>query len=212
MPAREVSRGGSKSSARWLREHETDAHVRRARADGYRSRAVYKLAELDAKDALIARGATVLELGAAPGGWTQYALEKAGEGARVVASDILPMDPLAGVTFVQGDFTEAAVGAEIEAAIGTDGCDLVISDMAPNLSGVAARDQARSIELAELALDTALRVLNPGGAFVVKAFQGEGFDAFVRAVRAAFESVRIRKPEASRSRSREVYLVARKLI
>ena len=195
-----------------MREHVDDPHVRRAQLDGYRSRAVYKLREIDEKDALIRRGTSVLELGSAPGGWTQYAAERAGPGARIVASDILAMDPVAGVSFVQGDFTQASVAAEIEAALGPAGCDLVISDMAPNLSGVPSSDQARAMALAELAHDTALRVLHPDGAFVVKLFQGEGFDAFARALRTSFASVKVRKPDASRSRSREVYMVARKLI
>ena len=202
----------AKGGSPWMREHVDDPHVRRAQVDGYRSRAVYKLREIDERDALIRRGSAVLELGSAPGGWTQYAAEKAGEGATVVASDILPMDPVPGVRFVQGDFTEAAVAEELERAFGAGGCDLVISDMAPNLSGVASSDQARAMALAELAHDTALRVLNPDGAFVVKVFQGEGFDAFAKALRATFASVKVRKPDASRSRSREVYLVARKLI
>ena len=202
----------SKSSGRWLREHVEDVHVRRAQADGYRSRAVYKLREIDEKDALLRRGMAVLELGSAPGGWTQYVAERVGPTGRVVASDILPMDAVGDVTFVQGDFTERSVAEEIERALGVDGCDLVISDMAPNLSGVPSSDQARAMALAELALDTALRVLNPDGAFVTKVFQGEGFDAFGKALRAGFSSVKVRKPEASRARSREVYLVARKLI
>ena len=155
---------------------------------------------------------SVLDLGSAPGGWTQYVAERVGPSGRVVASDILPMDRIGDVTFVRGDFTELSVSEEIERALGPDGCDLVISDMAPNLSGVPVSDQARAMALVELALDTASRVLRPGGGFVAKVFQGEGFDAFAKTLRETFSSVKIRKPAASRPRSREVYLVARKLI
>lgn len=207
-----MARGRGGSSARWLREHAGDAHVRRAATDGYRSRAVYKLAEIDRRDGLLVPGMTVLELGAAPGGWTQYARERVGAGGRVIASDILPMDPLPGVVVVQGDFGEAAVAAALERAVGAAGADLVLSDMAPNISGVIMRDQARSVALAELALATARTVLKPDGAFVVKVFQGEGFEGYLRELRAAFRAVRVRKPEASRARSREVFLVASKLI
>jgi len=206
----------SKSSDRWLKEHVSDSHVKQAQADGYRSRAVYKLVELDEKDQLIKPSSIILELGAAPGSWTQYLSEKVGPGGRIIASDILPMDTVAGsdglVTFIQGDFTEQTVADAIEAAVGENGADLVLSDMAPNLSGVATSDQARAIGLVEMALDTASRVLNPDGVFVAKVFQGAGFDAFVRELRSQFRAVKIRKPEASRSRSREVYVVARNLI
>lgn len=206
------SKRKSKSSARWLREHVQDEHVKRATSDGYRSRAVYKLREIDEKDGLLKRGAAVLELGSAPGGWSQYVAARIGPEGRAVASDILPMDPIADVEFIQGDFMEASVATLIEDSLGPAGADLVISDMAPNLSGVASSDQARVMALAELALDTATRVLNPEGAFVVKVFQGAGFDEFVAALRTVFGNVKVRKPEASRSRSREVYLVARKLL
>ena len=206
----------SKSSDRWLKEHVSDSHVQRAQADGYRSRAVYKLIELDEKDRLIKPSSIIVELGAAPGGWTQYLASKIGPQGKIIASDILPMDTVAGsaeaVIFVQGDFTEQSVADAIEAEVGNNGADLVLSDMAPNLSGVASSDQARAMGLVEMALDTASRVLNPGGAFVAKVFQGEGFDAFVRELRSQFQQVRIRKPDASRSRSREVYVVARNLI
>ncbi len=207
-----MSRGKSKSSDRWLNEHVTDPHVKQAAADGYRSRAVYKLIELDKKDQLIARGSTVLELGAAPGGWTQYIAEKVGDHGKVVASDILAMDSVANVTFIKGDFTDNEVAEEIEAALGKNGADLVLSDMAPNISGVASSDQARAIGLVELALDMASTVLNENGAFAVKLFQGEGFDAYLKDVRARFKTVKLRKPAASRPRSREVYVVARNLI
>ena len=203
-------KGGKKSSksSGWFERHVGDAHVRRAQEEGYRSRASYKLAEIDKRDGLIRRGATVLELGAAPGGWTQYVVEQAGQSGKVVASDLLEMDSIAGVDFVCGDFTEQETADRIEHVLGPDGADVVLSDMAPNLTGVASTDQARSMALAELALDMAGSVLKPGGAFVVKVFQGEGFDAFVVALRSQFKQVKVRKPEASRSRSREVYLVA----
>ncbi|MBX2837084.1 MAG: 23S rRNA methyltransferase [Gammaproteobacteria bacterium] len=201
----------SKSSDRWLREHVSDKHVKQAVAEGYRSRAVYKLMALDEKDGLIKPGATVLELGAAPGGWTQYLAEKVGKSGKVVASDILEMDGFTGVTIIQGDFTDNEVADRIEMAMG-GGADAVLSDMAPNLSGVAVSDQARAMGLAELALDMAKTVLNTDGVFVVKLFQGEGFDPFMRELKSAFKSVKVRKPEASRARSREIYAVARNLI
>jgi len=207
-----VGRGKSKSSDRWLNEHETDPHVKQAAADGYRSRAVYKLIELDQKDSLIRRGATVLELGAAPGGWTQYIAEKVGDAGRVVASDVLAMDSVANVTFVHGDFTENSVADAIGRELGANGADLVLSDMAPNISGIAVSDQARAMGLAELALEMAASVLNKNGGFAVKVFQGEGFDAYIKDVRSRFKTVKLRKPEASRPRSREVYVVARNLI
>ncbi len=207
-----MSRGKSKSSDRWLNEHATDPHVKQALADGYRSRAVYKLMELDKKDQLIKRGSTVLELGAAPGGWTQYIAEKVGDQGKVVASDILPMDSVSNVTFVLGDFTDNAVADQIETEIGKTGADLVLSDMAPNISGVAVSDQARVMGLVELALDMAITVLNQNGAFAVKLFQGQGFDAYMKDVRSRFKTVKLRKPAASRPRSREIYVVARNLI
>jgi len=207
-----VSRGKSKSSGRWLDEHATDSYVKQAAADGYRSRAVYKLIELDKKDQLIQRGATVLELGAAPGGWTQYIADKVGDQGKVVASDILAMDSVANVTFVLGDFTDNEVAEAIEKALGKGGADLVLSDMAPNISGVASSDQARAMGLAELTLDMASTVLNKNGGFAVKLFQGEGFDAYIKDVRSRFQIVKLRKPAASRPRSREVYVVARNLI
>ena len=207
-----MSRGKSKSSDRWLNEHADDLYVKQAAADGYRSRAVYKLIELDKKDRLISRGDHVLELGAAPGGWTQYIAEKVGDNGKVVASDILAMDSVANVTFVHGDFTDNDVAEAIEQALGGNGADLVLSDMAPNISGVASSDQARAMGLAELALDMASTVLNKNGGFAVKLFQGEGFDAYIKDVRSRFKTVKLRKPAASRPRSREVYVVARNLI
>lgn len=199
---------GSGKSGEWYERHVRDVHVRRAQEDGYRSRASYKLAELDQRDGLLTPGACVLELGAAPGGWTQYIVERVGLQGRVVASDLLDMDAVEGVQFVMGDFTEQATADQISDALGEHGADIVLSDMAPNLTGVASTDQARSMALAELALDMARHVLRPGGSFAVKVFQGTGFDAYVRELRSQFGQVKVRKPEASRSRSREVYLVA----
>lgn len=199
----------SKSSGRWLQEHFNDQYVKQSQADGYRSRASYKLLELQEKDKLIKPGMMVVDLGAAPGGWCQVAAELVGDKGRVIGSDILPMDSLAGVEFVQGDFTEDSVFNELLALMGDDRADLVISDMAPNMSGMASIDQPKSMYLVELALDMARQVLKPGGTFVAKVFQGEGFDALVKGTRESFQKVVTRKPEASRARSREVYLVAR---
>ena len=192
-----------------MKEHRDDPYVQRAQREGYRSRACYKLLELQEKDRLIRPGMCVLDLGSAPGGWSQVAVEQVGHRGRVIASDILPMDNLAGVEFIQGDFTEDSVFEAILAAINDDPVDLVISDIAPNLSGMNAVDQPRSMYLVELALDMARQVLAPGGSFVVKVFQGEGFDELIREARAAFGKVLTRKPQASRPRSREVYLVAK---
>jgi len=199
----------SKSSARWLKEHVNDPFVKQAQKDGYRSRASYKLKELNEKDKLIKPGMLVIDLGSAPGGWSQIASELVGEQGKLIASDILPMDPLPDVDFIQGDFTEEAVFDEIMRAIANRPVDVVISDMAPNLSGISAADQAASIYLIELALDMAQQVLKPKGSFIAKAFQGEGYDAFVTLVREQFETVVIRKPDSSRARSREVYVVAK---
>lgn len=196
------------SSKAWLKEHRDDPYVQRAQRDGYRSRACYKLLELQARDRLILPGMTVLDLGSAPGGWSQVSMELAGHSGRVIASDVLPMDALAGVEFIQGDFTEDAVVERILAAIGDRKVDVVISDMAPNMSGVNAVDQPRSIYLVELALDMARQVLASDGSFVAKIFHGEGFDELFRDTRESFNRVLTRKPKASRPRSREVYLVA----
>ena len=201
----------SASSKRWLHEHRSDAYVKQARYEGYRSRAVYKLEELDQRDHLLRPGISIVDLGAAPGGWTQYIGRRLGDKVRLVALDVLPMDPVPGATIIQGDFRDAGVLARLEAAVGTAKVDLVLSDMAPNISGVDAADQAGSVLLAELALDFARAHLRPGGALVVKLFQGEGFDAFLGNLRQAFEKVALRKPKASRPRSREIYLVARGL-
>lgn len=196
------------SSKAWLKEHRDDPYVQQAQREGYRSRACYKLLELQARDRLLRPGMTVLDLGSAPGGWSQVAAQQVGDHGRVVATDILPMDALAGVEFVQGDFTEDAVFERILATLGGAPVDLVLSDMAPNLSGMKAVDQPRAMYLVELALDMARRVLRPDGSFVAKVFQGEGFDSLLREIRQAFARVNTRKPDASRPRSREVYLVA----
>jgi 23S rRNA (uridine2552-2'-O)-methyltransferase len=197
------------SSKAWLKEHREDVYVQRARREGYRSRASYKLLELQARDKLIHPGMTVLDLGSAPGGWSQVAAGLLGERGRVVASDILPMDSIPGVIFLQGDFTEAGVFDQILEALGGRPVDLVLSDMAPNMSGLTDVDQPRAMYLVELALDMARQVLAPGGAFVAKTFHGEGFDSLLGEARASFGKVLTRKPGASRSRSREVYLVAK---
>lgn len=196
------------SSKAWLKEHRDDPYVQRAQREGYRSRACYKLLELQDRDRLLKPGMTVLDLGSAPGGWSQVAAELVGHRGRVIASDILPMDTVAGVEFVQGDFTEDAVFSRLLEAIGDGPVDVVVSDMAPNMSGMSAVDQPRSMLLVELALDMARRVLTPGGTFVAKVFHGEGFEALFRDARRDFERVLTRKPMASRPRSREVYLVA----
>lgn len=199
----------SKSSNRWLDEHFSDPYVKQSQKDGYRSRASYKLIELDQKDRLFKPGMSVVDLGSAPGGWSQVAADRVGDRGTVLASDILPMDSIAGVEFIQGDFTEEAVLEQLLAALGGQKADLVISDMAPNMSGMNAVDQPAAIYLVELALDMARQVLKPGGHFVAKVFHGEGFDPLLQDTRNAFSKVAVRKPEASRARSREVYLVAR---
>jgi 23S rRNA (uridine2552-2'-O)-methyltransferase len=199
----------SKSSKRWLDEHVNDPYVKRAQQDGFRSRASYKLIELINKDNLLKPGMLVLDLGSAPGGWSQVVAPLVGDRGRVIASDILPMDSIADVEFIQGDFTEQSVFDQIMQTLNGSQADLVISDMAPNISGVDAADQAASMYLVELALDMAQQVLKPGGNFVAKVFHGEGYDDYVKAVRSHFDKVVVRKPEASRARSREVYLVGK---
>jgi 23S rRNA (uridine2552-2'-O)-methyltransferase len=201
----------SKSSHRWLQEHNRDHYVKRSQQEGYRSRASYKLIELDKKDRLFRPGMTVVDLGSAPGGWSQVAAKLVGEKGRVVASDILPMDSIADVDFICGDFTEESVFDEILGTLNNELADLVISDMAPNMSGMRAVDQPKAMYLVELALDLACRILKPGGDFVAKVFHGEGFDEYMLEVKGRFERVVTRKPDASRSRSREVYLVAKGL-
>jgi 23S rRNA (uridine2552-2'-O)-methyltransferase len=202
----------TKSSSRWLREHFDDEYVQRAQREGWRSRAVYKLEELDQKYRLIKPGMTIVDLGAAPGGWSQYAAKVVGRNGQIFALDILPMEPLSDVRFLQGDFREEAVLERFRAELaGSDGVrpiDLVMSDMAPNISGVGAVDQPRAMYLVELAVEFARAHLRPGGTFICKVFQGEGFDSLVRQLRQEFARVVVRKPKASRPRSSEVYLVA----
>lgn len=201
--------GKTKSSRRWLDRHFSDAYVKRAQQEGYRSRAAYKLLEIQERDRVLRPGMAVVDLGAAPGGWSQVARRLVGQGGQVFALDILPMEPIADVTFLLGDFREDAVLDQLQAALAGTAIDLVLSDMAPNVSGLAAVDQPRAAYLCELALDLAGKALKPKGAMVVKAFQGEGFDAYLRQMREVFTHVLTRKPEASRSQSREVYLVGK---
>ena len=199
----------SKTSASWLKEHVDDMYVQMAQQDGYRTRASYKLLELDEKDKLLLPGSTVLDLGSAPGGWSQVVAQKLNGNCVIIASDILPMDNIADVTFIQGDFTEDAVFEQIMAAVDGRPVDLVISDMAPNMSGMSSIDQPGAMYLVELALDMARQTLKPNGSFVAKVFQGEGFDEYLADVRQSFSKVLIRKPKASRARSREVYIVGK---
>ncbi len=198
----------SRSSDRWLKEHFSDPFVRRAQAGGWRSRAVFKLEEIDRRERLFKAGQTCLDLGAAPGAWSQYARRRVGRTGRVLATDLLPMPELAGVEFLQGDLREEGVLGQILRLLPAGQVDVVLSDMAPSLSGVDAIDQPRSIELAELALDLAAQLLKPGGAALIKIFQGAGFEELLRAARARFARVRLLKPGASRSRSPEMYLLA----
>jgi 23S rRNA (uridine2552-2'-O)-methyltransferase len=198
-----------RSSGSWRERQERDPFVQRARKEGWRSRAVFKLEEIDRREQLLRPGIVCVDLGAAPGGWSQYVTEKLDGRGRIIATDLLAMDALPAVEFVQGDFREDEIFERLLEAVGEAGADLVMSDMAPNITGTKVVDQPRSMYLAELALDMARRVLKPGGNFVCKVFQGEGFDEFVRDARNSFERVRVIKPEASRSASREVYLVAR---
>jgi 23S rRNA (uridine2552-2'-O)-methyltransferase len=199
----------SKSSGRWLEEHFSDAFVQRARAEGWRSRAVFKLEEIDKREKLLQSGAICLDLGAAPGAWSQYVRRRVGRPGRVIATDILSMEPLEGVEFVQGDFREEPVFESIRALLPQRQVDVVLSDMAPNLSGVDAIDHPRSMYLSELALDMAERVLKPGGSALIKVFQGSGFQELVAASRGKLTRLRLCKPQASRSRSPEMYLLAK---
>ncbi len=201
----------SRTSKAWMREHLTDPYVQMANKEGYRSRAVYKLMELDERDHLLKPGMTVVDLGAAPGSWTQVVAKKISSAGMLIALDILPMDPVHGAVFIQGDFREDAALARLEAALQGRPVDLVISDMAPNISGIGLSDQARSMHLAELALEFSRQHLKPGGNFLVKVFQGDGFDEFVREMRACFAQVLVRKPKASRDRSTEVYMLGKSL-
>ena len=196
------------SSTRWLKEHFDDKYVQQAQKLGLRSRAVFKIDEIQLKDKLIKPGMTVVDLGAAPGGWSQFAVEQVGDKGRVIACDILPMDPIAGVDFLQGDFREEAVLAALLERVGDAKVDVVMSDMAPNMSGTLAVDQPRSMYLVELALEMCKEVLAPNGSFVVKVFQGVGSEEYLKAVREVFKVVKVRKPDSSRARSREVYIVA----
>lgn len=198
----------SASSARWLQEHFSDKYVQQAQKKGLRSRAVFKLEELQGRDRLLKPGMTVVDLGAAPGGWSQYAVEQVGQKGQVIACDILPMDPIAGVDFLQGDFREEAVLNALLNRVGEDKVDVLLSDMAPNMSGTPEVDQPRAMYLVELALDMCRQVLVSKGSFVVKVFQGAGFDEFLLEVRRSFSVVKVRKPDSSRPRSREVYIVA----
>ncbi len=200
--------GRSKSSHKWLKEHHDDLWVKRARSEGFRSRAVYKLEEIQQKYRILKPGMTVIDLGAAPGGWSQYALRQLEGSGRVIALDILPMDPLPGVDIIQGDFREDAVLNELLERVPAQGADLVMSDMAPNISGMRAVDIPRSMYLVELAVELADKVLAKGGTLLFKAFQGEGFDEVLKTVRENYGKVLIRKPKASRSRSPEVYVLA----
>ena len=199
----------SKSSARWLKEHFTDPFVKEAHAQGWRSRAVFKLKEIDRKDKLLRPGMIVLDLGAAPGAWSQYAKQQVGKHGRVVASDILTMEPLAAVEFVQGDFRQEPVFEQLRTLLGPSGADVVLSDMAPNMAGMDVIDQPRSMYLAELAVDMAAQVLKPGGDTLIKTFQGAGFPQLVAAMRGIFEKVKFAKPAASRDRSPELYVVGK---
>ena len=198
----------SKSSKRWLKEHFDDEFVHRAQREGFRSRAVYKLQELDQKYGILKPGMTVVDLGAAPGAWSQYAAAAVGRRGRVVALDMLPMDSVAGVEFLQGDFREEQILAQLVNIVGMEKVDLVMSDMAPNMSGMQAIDQPRAMYLVELVADFAGQMLRPGGAMLIKIFQGEGFDALLKQLRPEYEKVIVRKPRASRARSREMYLLA----
>ncbi|MCU7947402.1 MAG: 23S rRNA (uridine(2552)-2'-O)-methyltransferase RlmE [Candidatus Thiodiazotropha sp. (ex Cardiolucina cf. quadrata)] len=198
----------SKSSRQWLDRHFNDEYVKKAKKAGYRSRAAFKLLEIQEKDRIIKPGMRVVDLGAAPGGWSQIARDLVGEKGQVLALDNLPMDPIAGVDFIQGDFREPHPLEEMRKWLAGEPVDLVISDMAPNVTGMASVDQPRAIYLCELALEFAREVLKPGGHFVAKVFQGEGFDAYLKALRGDFQRVVSRKPSSSRAKSREVYLVA----
>jgi len=197
----------SKSSKRWLQEHHQDAYVLKAREQGYRSRAVFKLAEIQQKDRIIKPGQLLLDLGAAPGGWSEYAQQIVGDQGKVIALDLLPIEPIAGVEFLQGDFTEQQTLDQLLVLIDDRRLDLVLSDMAPNLSGMDSVDQPKSMYLAELAFDLARQFLAAEGVFVIKLFQGEGFEDFISLLRLSFKSVRFRKPDASRARSSEIYAV-----
>jgi len=199
----------SKTSKQWMREHVNDVYVQRARSEGQRSRGAYKLLEIAARDKLLKPGLVVVDLGAAPGGWSKVAQAQVGPRGLVIALDVLEMEPLPGVKFMQGDFREDAVVDALRQQLAGRKIDLVLSDMSPNISGINMSDQARAMHLAELALEFAAKHLKPGGNFLVKVFQGAGFEEFLPAMRARFSKVVTRKPEASRGRSNELYLLGR---
>lgn len=199
----------TKTSKQWMMEHVNDVYVQRAKAEGYRSRAAYKLIEIAARDKLLRQGMVVVDLGAAPGGWSQVAAAQAGPRGRVIALDLLPMEAMRNVTFLQGDFREDAVVHALEQELAGRPIDLVLSDMSPNISGIALSDQARAMHLAELALEFAVKHLNAGGGLLVKVFQGSGFQEFFRVMRSRFAKVVTRKPDASRGRSNELYLLGK---
>lgn len=199
----------SSSNKHWLQRQRKDQFVKQAQQSLYRSRAVYKLKEIDQKDRLFSKGQTVIDLGAAPGSWSQYAIEQLGQQGKVIAVDILPVEPIDNVLIIQGDFTEQAIYEECMQVVNGRSVDLVISDMAPNLSGIRATDQARGIYLAELSRDLAFQILKPDGSLLIKVFQGEGADEFKRSLAEHFQKIMTRKPEASRKNSREFYVVAR---
>ena len=201
----------SHSSKQWLRRHVNDPYVQRSRKEGYRSRSAYKLLEIDERDQLLRPGMVLVDLGAAPGGWSQVAARRLGPDARIIAIDLLEMEPVAGVTFIQGDFGSRKGLAAVEAALGGSRADLVLSDMAPNMTGIAVTDQARSMHLAELARDFALLHLQPEGSLLIKIFQGAGYDEYLLSLRRAFRKVVVRKPDASRGESAEQYILARGL-
>ncbi|MCP5327090.1 MAG: RlmE family RNA methyltransferase [Sinobacteraceae bacterium] len=199
----------SKSSGRWLQRHLNDPYVKQAQREGYRSRSAYKLIELDQRDRLIRPGMRVMDLGSTPGGWSQVLSRRLGDRGKVLATDILPMEPVAKVDFIQGDFTDEAIVGQIHDWLGGAKFDLIVSDIAPNITGIASADQASSIYFLELALDTVRETLKPGATFVAKMFQGAGSDDWIKDLRGSFQKVSIRKPAASRPESREVYVVAK---
>jgi len=211
MSGRAKGSGRTRSSSRWLAEHESDPYVQRAREEGWRSRAVFKLEEIQRSDKLIRPGMVIVDLGAAPGGWSQYAARLLGGRGRIIALDILPMEGLAGVEFIEGDFDTDEALERVKVALGPQKVDLVMSDMAPNMMGIADVDHARSMNLVDLAVEFALSVLKPGGDLLIKVFQGREFQPLVARLRPIFESVKLRKPKASRGRSAEVYVLARGL-
>lgn len=199
----------TKTSKRWLQEHFADFYVKKAQAEGYRSRAVYKLKQVNDKESFLKPGMLVVDLGAAPGGWSQVVAEILQDSGQIIALDILPMEPIGGVNFIQGDFTEDSVFRELFQVTARCKIDVLLSDMAPNMSGSSSVDIPKAMYLCELAFDFALKTLKPGGGFFMKTFHGEGFDDLVKAIRCRFEKVIIRKPDASRPRSRETYLLAK---